>query len=187
MALLSCKAYLLTLPKLAVIRLPVVYNNGRLSDGFAELFNLSPKEIESLTRVIESAHDAIGVLAMQNATLVAQGDSLVVSVKPFMGGADVYDRLMESFKQILGAERYGAMVDLHTDELPRAFSEFGAEQRTLTIKRRPGTTSDFEIDDMRRRPSGSTSHTSEVSDASTISHRYRWLIPLFPQVPSLPP
>lgn len=164
--------------QIIAVRVPVVYNNGILSDGFAQLFALTPGETETLRRAIEDARAEIDRLSLANANVTRKGDSTLVIVQPFVGGADVYDRLMDSFEHTLGPERYAAMVDLHTDELPRMFSEFGAENRTITITRDPANR--FRIEDSRRTASGSVGRSTQFSDPSELSDFYRWLVPLLP-------
>jgi hypothetical protein len=170
--------------QLATIRLPVVYNNGKLSDGFAELFALAPSEVEALKSGIAEAHSEIGRLSQSHASITQQGNSVVVTVQPFEGGADVYDRLMDSFERTLGPDRYAALIELHTDELPRVFSGFGAEQRTITISRDTGRGGRLQIQDSRKSGSGSIGRSVEVSDPSELSESYRWLAPILPQVPA---
>lgn len=170
----------------ASIRLPVVYNNGNLSEGFAELFSLSPSETDALKRAIKEAHSEIGRLSQANASVSQQADSTIVTIQPFEGGADVYDRLMDSFERTLGPDRYAAMMELHTDELPRVFSGFGAEQRTLKIVRDARNESRFRIDDSRRTASGSISRTVYASNPSELGDSYSWLAAILPQVPATP-
>jgi hypothetical protein len=172
--------------QVANIRLPVVYNNGNLSEGFAELFSLSPSEADALRSAIKEAHSEIGRLSQANASITQQGASTIVTVQPFEGGADVYDRLMDSFERTLGPDRYAAMIELHTDELPRVFSGYGAEQRTLMIVRDARKESRFRIDDSRRTASGSISRTVYVSNPSELSDSYSWLASVLPQVPASP-
>ena len=170
--------------QIVAIRMPVVYNNGNLSDGFAELFALTAGETETLKRALAAARAEISRLSLANANVTRNGDSTVVTVGPFEGGADVYDRLMETFEHTLGSDRYAAMVDLHTDELPRIFSGFGAEQRTITITR--DSEDLFRIQDTRKSASGSVGRTTVFSDASELSDFYSWLGPLLPPVKRLP-
>jgi hypothetical protein len=168
--------------QVALIRLPVVYNNGKLSEGFAELFSLTQNEKETLRRAIEDARLEIGRLSFANAKVTRDGNSTIVIVQPFDGGADIYDRLMDSFQRTLGADRYSAMVELHTDELPRVFSGFGAEKRTIAISYDP-TSKTFRLQDNRKTVSGYSNRTESFSDLSDLSDLNRWLAPILQRMP----
>lgn len=76
------------------------------------------------------------------------------------------------------------MVDLHTDELPRMFSGFGAELRTITITR--DASSGFRLDDARKTATGSVGRSTAFAEPSELSDHYRWLSPLLPPDACLP-
>jgi len=169
--------------QVAVIRLPVVYNNGRLSDGFAELFSLTNSEKEALRLAIDAARVDIGSLSLSNAKVTHGASSTVITVPPFDGGADIYDRLQDAFQQTLGPERFSALNELHTDELPRVFSSFGAESRTITISYNPASAT-YRLEDNRKTSSGYLNRSETFSDPSKISDLNQWLIPIVQQIPS---
>lgn len=169
--------------QIAVIRLPVVYNNGRLSDGFAELFSLTSREKEALRSAIDAARSEIGALSLANAKITHGASLTVISVPPFDGGAEVYDRLQDSFQQVLGPERYSALNELHTDELPRVFNSFGAESRTISISYNAASAT-YRLDDNRKTSSGHLNRSESFSDPAKISDLNQWLIPIVQQMPS---
>jgi hypothetical protein len=146
------------------------------------LFALTPLERDTLRHAIEEANSEIGHLSLANATVESAGNKTTVTVQPFDGGADIYDRLMDSFERTLGEERYSAMLELHTDELPRAFSGFGAEKRTITISYDP-TSQTFKLQDNRKSASGYLNRSESFADPSSLSDSNRWLAPLLQRMP----
>lgn len=170
------------------VRVPIIARDGKLTDGFAKLFGLTEAETAALQGTLEQGRREIDELSRANATVSQADDSLVVTVKPFDGGGEIYDRLMDAFARTLGPERNKAFLALQADQLSGAFSAFGAERRTLTFSRE--ATADgipsVVLRDQRMSPNSSSASVSGFSDPTKIPDQYRWLIPLVPQVGQLP-
>jgi hypothetical protein len=175
--------------KSAYVDLPIVTRDGKLAPEFAKMFDLTPTENEALQRAVAQGRQQIDGLLAANATVTPTGDTIVVQVKSFAGGGDVYDMLMDAFARTLGPERNELFLALQTDQLTRAFNSFGAEDRTLTFSREAttgGTGSLLTLRDLQRAPHGSTSSSMSYPDLSKLPEQYAWVVPLVPQVSSLP-
>jgi hypothetical protein len=172
--------------KRASIRLPVVTGNGVLSPGFIHLFNLTPSEADKLQQRLDDTGRAIDQLAAANASVDGTKDSVIVTVKPFYEGIEMYDKLLASFAEVLGDERNAAFLALHNNEIGRAFNGFGAEQRTITITRDAKDESSYWLKDNRKSESGTTMTVAEFSDTSKFPVRYNWLLPVIPPLEKLP-
>jgi hypothetical protein len=175
--------------KSANVNLPIVTRDGKLAPEFAKMFDLTPAENEALQRAVAQGRQQIDGLLAANATVTPTGDTLVVEVKPFTGGGDVYDTLMDAFARTLGPDRNELFLALQTDQLTRAFNSFGAEDRTLTFSREATTDSTgsrLALRDMQRAPRSSMSSSMTFPDLSKLPDQYAWVVPLVPQVSSLP-
>lgn len=175
--------------KSANVNLPIVTRDGKLAPEFAKMFDLTPAENEALQRAVAQGRQQIDGLLAANATVTPTGDTIVVEVKSFTGGGDVYDTLMDAFARTLGPERNELFLALQTDQLTRAFNSFGAEDRTLTFSREATTDSAgsrLALRDLQRAPHSSTSSSMTYPDLSKLPDQYAWVVPLVPQVSSLP-
>jgi hypothetical protein len=176
--------------KLASVRLPVLGRDGTLTNEFARLFDLSAQERSTLQQAVENARQKIDTLAMASATVAQEGDALVARLKPFEGGADVYDSVMDAFAQTLGPERNAALVPLITDQFTNAFHGFGAQQRTITLSREiMGSAGEprLVLRDERRGAAGTgSSMTSGQTDPDQLVRQYPWLTPHLDAIAKLP-
>ena len=110
----------------------------QLSEDFASLFALTPSERDTLQLALNNARKQIGELAVANASVSRTADGrVVIDVKPFEQGADIYDKLLDVFAQTLGPERNSAFLALGTSEIESEFHQFGGERRILTLVRNP--------------------------------------------------
>jgi RNA polymerase sigma factor (sigma-70 family) len=117
-------------------RVQFVGLDGKLNPRFAELFALTPAETASVQAAYNKAKDRLAELALANATTRRTPDGkVVIDVKPFEGGAAVYDEAMDAFGAALGPDRNAAFVQLIGPQIGDDLSQFGAEQRTLTLGR----------------------------------------------------
>jgi len=175
--------------KSANVNLPIVTRNGKLAPEFSKMFDLTPAENEALQRAVAQGRQQIDSLLAANATVTPTGDTIVVEVKSFTGGGDVYDTLMDAFARTLGPERNELFLALQTEQLTRAFNSFGAEDRTLTFSREAtadSAGSRLALRDLQRAPNSSMSSASTYPDLSKLPEQYAWVVPLVPQVASLP-
>jgi hypothetical protein len=177
--------------KAGMIRVTLLERNTKLSDGFAQLFEVTPAERESLQQTLDDARAQTTKLAMTNATLKVEGDALVATIPPFEGGADIYDTVMDAFARTLGPARNQAFVALQADQLSSALSGFGAERRTVTIHRenRPNGDAVLSIHDQRKGPSGSgsTGTSMPMLNMNRVLEQYPWLEPHVDTIKALPP
>lgn len=175
--------------KTANVNLPVVGRDGKLAPGFAKMFDLTPAEDEALQQAVAQGRQQIDGLMAANATVTPTGDTIVVAVKPFTGGGDVYDTLMDGFARTLGPERNEMFLALQTDQLSRAFSNFGGEERTLTFSRQAapdGKDPQLSLRDMQKAPRSTSASVMTYPDLSKLPAQYAWVVPLVPQVSNLP-
>jgi len=121
---------------LAVKVMPVAGKDRKLTDGFADLFKLSPEERTALQAALDKAQGRLAALEKANSTVTRNADgSVVIQIQPFPkeGGA-AYDELMSSFAQTLGPERDAAFSSLGSaGQVEDDLGGFGAVQRTLTL------------------------------------------------------
>ncbi len=175
--------------KTASINLPIVTRDGKLAPGFAQMFDLTPTETEALQNAVAQGRQQIDGLMAANATVTPSGDTVVVEVKPFAGGGDVYDSLMDAFARTLGPERNELFLALQTDQLTRAFNSFGGEERTLTFSREPGIGGSeprLVLNDRQKAPRSTSTSTMTYPDLAKLPEQYAWVVPLVPQVSTLP-
>jgi len=175
---------------LATISLPIINGNSKLAAGFTDLFNLTPSETATLQQAIDQARQQTDQIMATNAGVSRNADgSVLISVPPVAAGSSIRDGLMDAFAQILGPDRNKAFLALQStdrrDSLDNMFSEFGTQQRTITLTRQTsprGTVSGYTLQDEVRIPDGENSTLAiGFVDASTINPRFRWVIPLVPQ------
>ncbi|MFT3780765.1 MAG: sigma-70 family RNA polymerase sigma factor [Nibricoccus sp.] len=115
-------------------RVPFVSVFGKLTPKFAELFMLSPAELETMQQSLDVAHSRVDQLALANASAATMPDGkVVIEVKPFEGGGPIYDAMMDTFTSLLGKERSDAFLQLVGSQLGDELYQFGAEQRTITL------------------------------------------------------
>ncbi len=155
--------------RLADSRVEFVKPNGTLSDAFANLFELSPTERESLQEAVTQAAQRLADLEAENAAVTRDDKGqVVITVKPFApAGGVLYDAVMNSFAQTLGSERNAAFLALGADQVENAMGRFGAAQRTVTFAYDPQKTkSPYSVRDEVRAPGWGSSSSS--SDYKTL-------------------
>ncbi len=167
---------------------------GKLSPSFARLFGLTTAEANTLQQTLDHARGAADVLAVANSTVQQEGDTLVVRVRAFEGGADIYDQVMDRFAQVLGSERNAIFMELATDQLAAGLHGFGAETRTITFGRARSTKSPEVVtwlhDESHGRSGPKRIHSVTTTNNLTPANRakqYGWLGSLLDPVNTLPP
>jgi hypothetical protein len=156
----------------------------KLTPAFVELFALTPSEEVALQQSLDRARDRLGDLERENATVAQNTDGAVVlSVKPFPeeGGA-AYDELVKSFAETLGPERNVAFLTLGVQQVERAFSQFGAAQRTITISAdvAPNGNIGYRVAEVQKLAAGhnsSTSHFRNFQEAAKYLGTLERLLP----------
>jgi hypothetical protein len=167
---------------------PLTDRTGKLSPMFEAMFDLSPAEAAALDGALADGRQKLDRLLAANATVTQTEGSVVVAVKPFAEGVEIYDALMDSFAQTLGPERNALFVELQADQLSQAFNSFGAEMRTVNLSR--GKVSDGEfmihLNETRKGKNSSGSRSTSYRDAASFEEEQAWLIPLVPPLADLP-
>jgi hypothetical protein len=161
--------------KLATVVVQMVNpRTGKLQDSFAELFNLTPAEKDTLQQALDQARQQTEQLMAANASLSRSADgAVVISVAPLDAGSSIKEGLMDAFAQTLGPDRNEAFVALQSNgpnQLSNALGGFGTQQRTITLSRTTspdGSRQMISVRDEQRSPAGPGSMTSMSSIPST--------------------
>ncbi|MCX6953806.1 MAG: hypothetical protein NTV51_16780 [Verrucomicrobia bacterium] len=175
--------------KTARIDLPIITREGKLADGFSTMFDLTPAETAALGQAVDARRQQMAQMLAANAKVTTTDDAITVTVKPFDGGGDVYDGLMEAFARTLGPERNELFLALQTDQLTRAFNSFGAEERSLTFTREAGGEGKeprLSLNDRQKTPRSSSSSTMSYPSLAKLPEPYAWVLPLVAGAESLP-
>jgi len=145
--------------------------SDEVSDSFAELFALSASERSALDQAVRSCRRELVALVEEHSRVVQlESGTVEISVDPFEAvGGRLYDSLIASIGQVLGAERAIAFSRLTGSQLDDAFGDFGAAARKLTIT--PAKTSEgivtFEVFDRSDRgieQSTSSRHYKDIHE-----------------------
>lgn len=116
------------------VKIALMTRRDRIEESFAQLLGLSPTQVIEMNAALAHARNRLNGLAARNAVVTTSPNgTVIVSVPPFEGGAEVYDELMDSFSSVIGTERNESFKRLFGDQFSVAFQNFGAERRTLTI------------------------------------------------------
>jgi hypothetical protein len=68
---------------------------------------------------------------------------LVITIRPSPDGTGVYSSLLEAYRQTLGPERYQYFSQLAGEQFEQSLGYFGAQGKTITIKRNPNGSGTF--------------------------------------------
>ena len=184
----------ITRDKLANVNLtPFDNKTGKLSEGFADIFALSQQERDSLERAVADAHRGLALLMVKNATANTIDGKVTLTVRPFDEGAEVRTRLLETFANTLGPDRFevlDANIRNGTD-LNQAFGGFGVGGVAGTIIRVPtgdDSGSQFRVSLRIATTAGGSSSATNVDapNAAALPDSLRWLNTLVPDLGNLP-
>jgi hypothetical protein len=106
----------------------VIFNSDSLHPLFARMFGLSPAETDQLSTAIKSAKRNLDDIAMKAATAktAPDGSTVVVTVEgSSVEGGAVYAKLLNTFTNVLGPERYAQFSALAGETFERGFDRFG--------------------------------------------------------------
>lgn len=108
-----------------------------LAPQFIYLFELSPAESAMLSDLLQKGRAEL--LAAEKAQAqVTQTDTggIMIKIPPIDSGPDIYDKVMNGFRNVLGNARYQDMMLFNNDHpFDGLFHQFGAEIRTVTIEK----------------------------------------------------
>lgn len=136
----------------ASFELPLIDTNVELTAGCVQLFQITAEERRTLQAALAHARERIDALAHVHTISSWDCGALVVSMRPFAGGAEIKAELWRAFEQTLGPERHANFVALASKQLSRALLGFGAEPRTITFGRKSrGTEADRRFRDFFER------------------------------------
>ena len=105
---------------------------------FVKTYALSASDVAFLKERMKDATQKITALSQGNASAGrnSEGD-FMITIKSTADGASVHDELLNAFRATLGEERYAYFRELSADEFGTMLGYFGAQERTITIKRNP--------------------------------------------------
>ncbi len=164
--------------------------DGKITEAFVKLFGLSSAETATLQEAINAGRRKIEALILANTTAEVKKESVVVSTKPFEGGAEIYDEVLDTFAQTLGPERFAVFLPMTSNQLGASFGQFGAEQRTVTVTREVlsgDKTPMFIVQDHHKHSGGNSgTNNGRARDVKNLSEMFRILAPYAPQISALP-
>lgn len=168
---------------------------GKLEPGFSKFFNLTPIESEKAQQVIDKGRQQMDQLIVANATVSRRDDgALIISYGPLNGGSSIRDEFMTNLSQILGPDRYAALVALQKTntvlaDLNYLMNDFGGTQRTMTLSRTmqtDGITPLINFLDVATNPNPSSENPSSSHGGnggfllSSPPAGFSWVVPLLP-------
>ena len=105
-----------------------VFERDRLDPKFASVYNLSADDVAILNRAIADAKGRMDAIAMQMASFKASvdGSKLTVEVPSTVErGGPIYDGLLQTFRSVLGPDRFQSFGDVSGDSFEYGFNYFG--------------------------------------------------------------
>jgi hypothetical protein len=148
--------------------LTVIEVEGKFQPSWAEIFALTPSEVDRLNRSIAVARQKIGDYEVANATVRTDDKgNIVITVQPFIEGAAIYDELVRTFSEVLGPDRYAAFAALGLKDLEDRLNLLGVGKRTLTLSHNRAAADPkraYHLTDQIERPDG-TRKLGSASDA----------------------
>ena len=117
-----------------------VMGDGKLSQQFIALFGLSPEEAAQLSGLIRTTKAELlkAAKSQAHASYPAPGE-IVVEFPPVEAGPDIYDKVMDGFRAVLGEDRFQDMMlyngNIVGGQFENLFHQFGGEKRTITFKK----------------------------------------------------
>lgn len=180
----------ITRRKLAnVIVTPVI--NLAIGDGFAELFDLTTKERDSLNAAVKQVRSKIDSAVPAAPDVSISNGRVIVAVPPFEDAESTRQELLRVFETILGPERYATFeATMGRDSLDRTFNGFGSGWRQITISKVPDSSPErpqFQLSDGFRGPGGSsTVRTHRFDRTENLPDQYAWVVRHLPPLEHLP-
>ena len=107
--------------------IPFLSHDG-ISPEFAQLYGLTPQEIDQLSQATRQAKPRLEELTRQRAQLdpASSADKLIVTIPAFpMEGGQIYTDLHTQISSVLGADRYAVFDTLSGDALNNDFEGLG--------------------------------------------------------------
>jgi len=112
------------------------YNKGGISPAFASLFGLSSSEQKTLDAAINEARRRSIEMRTQAAKVTEDpnSDLLIIDIptQPELGGK-IYDKLLGTFRNVLGPDRYAYFNDFSGRPFERGLDFFGASKTKFEI------------------------------------------------------
>jgi len=125
-----------------------VMGDGKLSQQFIALFGLSPEEAAQLSGLIRTTKAELlkAAKSQAHASYPAPGE-IVVEFPPVEAGPDIYDKVMDGFRSVLGEDRFQDMMlyngNIIGGQFENLFRQFGGEKRTIVFKKDTGNIYDI--------------------------------------------
>lgn len=114
--------------------------DGKLSQQFVDLFELAPAEAGKLSEMVHEMRMEMWNAAKSQAQMSrTETGGVILKIPPLAEGPDIYSKVMDGFREVLGDERYNDMVLFNKSgaggQFEDLFRQFGAEERTVTIEK----------------------------------------------------
>lgn len=118
------------------VRLPFLLRNARLDPAFITFFGLTSDQVGTLQAAVDRAFSRLDDESLVNASVsLVSGDTIEIAVKPFGGGAAIFEELMAGFDRCLGSERAAVFMKMEQMAVDETFRNYGAETRLLRVTR----------------------------------------------------
>lgn len=174
--------------KRGVVRPPSYFSSfgpaDRLAVTFIKTFALTPDEVAGLKSHMVEAQAKVDVLTKANTTAARGADgAFVITVKPTSDGAGIHDSLLAAYRQTLGEERYQHFLQLAGSQFETCFGYFGAQERTITIKRNAAGPEEFMVEEHSKAVTtnaGGIGRTGPVANRQKLDEQFRAFAHLFP-------
>lgn len=153
-------------------------------EPFVKAFALKPEEVATLKAHMAQAQSKINALTVANATAAKGEDgNLIITIKPSPDGTSVYNSLLEAYRETLGPERYTYFAQLAGDQFEQSLGYFGAQGKTITLKRNPTGAGAFTFKEDNKAvnsSSGGWGSSGPVATRQQLEERYRMFAHLIP-------
>lgn len=168
--------------------------DGEIDEMFAQIYDLSPEERETLAKCIATARNTLNQLEASHTTVSQiSADKIQLSVQPFaVEGGKIYDQAVQQVAATLGPERYEAFLKLSGDSLDNSLGSFGARDRKVTITKTNGDGIRYQVVEETRAPNSTGNSNSAFTDDAQLRDYLKGLAPLYfsqksPPTPSSAP
>ncbi len=128
------------------------YRKEKLSQNIIDLFDLSPQQVETINRSIESTQEKLADERLSRRKVVPTDNGTIeVTFDPFPEeGRKIYDSLVSLLEDTLGPALFDYFTKLTGNSIENDFSYFGAEFSRYTITRQENAASNIPIFEVKR-------------------------------------
>jgi hypothetical protein len=121
--------------------IPITDHSGDISPQFIDAYGLTPTQAERLRQDLAQTKTELSALATKSATADFNHEAKLLTVSipsatPEQSGP-FYDRLLDSFRTVLGPERFAQFNTLSGERFERTFNHFGLNPISYEISLTP--------------------------------------------------